>query len=84
MAFVYIHFTIFARRTGFATTPIAAGEIFALATKLAWIRFAFVDLCLAQIARVAWMALACERVVAVDAKAAIAGRRLAIVDVCLA
>lgn len=72
MAFVHIYFTVFARRSGLAATPIATGEIFALATELAWIRFAFVDLRLAQIARVAWMALACERVVAVYAEAAIA------------
>lgn len=82
MAFVHIHLAILARRSGFAATAIAAREIFALTTKLAWIRFAFVDLGLTQIARVAWMALARERIVAIDTETTIARRRLAIVDIC--
>lgn len=55
-----------------------------MAPELARVRFTFVDLGLTQEARVSRMALATERVVAVNAVAPMTRIRLAVIDVRLA
>ena len=80
-ALVDIVLAIAARSPRLAAALIAADEIFAMTTKLARIRLAFVDLRLAQESVVSGVALARERIDAVDAISVMAGRALAVVDV---
>lgn len=83
MTFVYIDLAIFPRCSGLATTTIATNQILAVSSELAWIRFTFVDLGLAEVACVAGTAFACERVVTIDATATMARARLTVIDVDL-
>lgn len=80
-AFVDVVFTIAARCSRLTTALIPSNQIFAMATELARIRFALIDLRLAQKTIVAWLALACERVDTIDAVAVMTRGTLTVVDV---
>lgn len=83
-AFVYVYLAVGARRASSTATLVPVDQILARAAVLAGRRSALVQLVLAQQPRVAGMAGARERVLAVDALAVLARVRQAVVDVVLA
>ena len=84
MALVHVHFTVRTGRARLAAAHVPADQILAVTAEQAGIRFTLIDLYLAQVAGVARIAQAGERVVAVDASAPMARVRLTVVDVRLA
>lgn len=81
---VDVDLTIGPARARATSALIPIDEILAVALVLARIRFAFVDLSLAEITGESLLAVAYKFILAVNALASVTGRRLTVVDIRLA
>lgn len=72
VALVHVDLTVATRSTRLAATLVAADQVFTVASKLARIRLALIDLGLTNPAGVPWMTVAGKTVVSIDALATMA------------
>lgn len=84
VALVDVDLAVWSRSAGLAETLVAVHQILTYAAELAGIWFTFINLRLAQVARVSGMAHAGEGVLAVDTFTMVARRRGTVIDVCFA